>query len=72
MTTSPHIPVLVIINTSEEITSMLTSIFQMEGFHTVAAYVSGLKRGQPDIVAFLREHRPDVVLWAIALPSQYN
>ncbi len=72
MRQSPHIPVVAIINTSEEITSMLTSIFQMEGFQTVAAYVPGIKRGQPDIGAFLSEHHPDVVLWDIGIPYEEN
>ncbi len=72
MRDSPHIPILAIINTSEEITSMLTSIFQMEGFQTVAAYVSGIKRGQPDLGAFLSEYHPDVVLWDIAIPYEEN
>ena len=71
--TAPHpIPVLAVINTSEDITELLSAVFHMEGFRVVAAYVRDLRRGQPDLAAFLRQHQPQVAVWDIAIPYEEN
>lgn len=70
--TSPAIPTVAIINTSEEITALLTAVFQMEGFRTVAAYVPDMKRGETDLTGFLREYQPAAVIFDIALPYEEN
>ena len=72
MTARQRIPVLAVINTSEEITELLTAVFRMEGFRVVAVYVPSLKRDQPDIAAFFRQHQPQVAVWDIAIPYEEN
>lgn len=70
--TTDRIPVLAIVNTSEEITQLLAAVFQMEGFRTISGYVLDFKRGNPDFGAFVTENQPDVVLWDIAMPYEEN
>jgi DNA-binding response OmpR family regulator len=72
MTSTAQIPVIAIINTSEEITTLLTSLFQMEGFRTVAAYALDLKRGRSDIESFFQEHHPQVAIYDVAIPYEEN
>jgi DNA-binding NtrC family response regulator len=63
-------PVLAVINTSEEICRLLYRAFTRKGFEVPITYVPDLKRGEPDIQTFLREHDPKVVLWDVAIPYQ--
>ena len=67
-----RIPVLAIVNASEEVTAMLTALFRMEGFRVVSAFPTDLKRGQPDPAAFLCQHKPQVVVWDIGIPYEEN
>jgi len=66
------IPVLAIVNTSEEITLLLSALFQMEGFRTVAAYTRDIKRGKMDFAELVRRHHPDAVVWDVAIPYEEN
>jgi len=67
-----RIPVLAVINTSEEITRLLEAVFQAEGFKVVSGYTLEIKEGTLDFAAFVGEHRPDAVLWDIAIPYEAN
>jgi DNA-binding response OmpR family regulator len=66
------IPVVALVDTSEEITGLLTAVFQVEGFATVAAFTLDIKRGQQDFADLVQEHQPDVVVWDIAIPYEDN
>ena len=72
MVTPQRIPVLAIVNASEEVTAMLAALFRMEGFRVVSAFPIDLKRGQPDPATFLRQHAPQVVVWDIGIPYEEN
>jgi len=67
-----RIPTVAIINTSEEVTTLLCSVFQIEGFRTVVGFVRDFKRGEQEIESFLRANRPDVVIYDIAIPYEEN
>ena len=69
---SPRIPVLALVNTSEEITRLLEAVFQMEGFRVVSGYTVDIKRGTLDFEQFVRTHQPDAVIWDIAIPYEEN
>lgn len=66
------VPVVAVINTSEEISALLTVVLQMEGFRVVTAYVPDVKRGDVNLGDFLAEHRPRAVIWDIAIPYEAN
>ena len=72
MTAPQPIPVLAIINTSADITELLTAVFRMEDFRVVAVYVPDLKGAHPDLGAFFRQHQPQVAVWDIAIPYEEN
>jgi DNA-binding response OmpR family regulator len=66
------IPVVALVDTSEEITGLLTAVFQTEGFATVPAFTLDIKRGQQDFADLVQAHQPDVVIWDIAIPYEEN
>ena len=70
MAAPKRLPVLAIVNASEEITRMLAALFRLEGFRVVTAIPADLTRGQPDPSAFLRQHEPAVVVWDISIPYE--
>jgi hypothetical protein len=70
--TQPDQPCVAIINTSEETTRLLQDLMIDEGFAIVIAYVPEFKRGERDIAAFFQEHRPQAVLYDIAIPYVEN
>ena len=72
MTEDPRAPTVAIVNTTEDVVELLAEVFWDEGFHTITAYVREFKRGDLDFDFFLAEHRPDVVLYDIALPYEEN
>ena len=67
-----EIPLLGIVNTSEEICDMLAVFFQIEGYATVRAFTLQFKRTELDFGAWLAEYRPAVVIWDIAPPYEEN
>ena len=68
----PARPVVAIINTSEDIVTMLSLFFASEGFQPVAGFVADFRAGRPTLAAFLEEHNPAVILWDIGLPYASN
>ena len=72
MAGSTEWPVLGVINTSTEIRDLLTLVFEAEGFRVISAFVPDLKRGAPTMDDFLRQHRPVVVIYDIAIPYEEN
>jgi FixJ family two-component response regulator len=68
----PTAPVVAIINTSEDVVTMLSALLESEGFQPVTGFVPEFREERQDLAAFLREHEPAVVLWDIALPYDVN
>jgi DNA-binding NtrC family response regulator len=65
-------PTVAIIDSSEDIVNMLREFFEHEGFRTATAHVALLKRGEQDLLKFLAEHDPAVVVYDIAPPYAPN
>jgi DNA-binding NarL/FixJ family response regulator len=61
-------PMVAVVNSNEDVIDMLRTLLEDEGFRTVGALSTHLRRGQPTPDAFLRTHDPRVVLWDIAVP----
>ena len=68
----PTSPVVAIINSSEDIVTMLSELFASDGFQPVTGFVPDFRKGNQDLAAFLREHEPAVIVWDIALPYDVN
>jgi CheY-like chemotaxis protein len=64
--------VLAVFNTSEDTIDMLRVFFEHKGFVVVAAFTSALRDGKTDLEALMRQHKPAVIVYDIALPYEEN
>jgi CheY-like chemotaxis protein len=64
--------VIAVFDTSEDTLDMLRQFFEHHGFVVVTAFTYALRDGRTDLEAFMRQHRPDVVVYDIALPYDEN
>jgi CheY-like chemotaxis protein len=63
---------IAVFNSSEDTTDMLRELFQHAGFVAVSAFTNELRDGKVDLEALMRQHRPAVVVYDIALPYDAN
>lgn len=61
-----------VFNSSPEVVEMLRTALEGEGFHTVAAHVPDIKSGQSDLLAFLADHDPPVLVYDVSPPYEEN
>ena len=72
MTNAPKSNVVAIINSNEDIVEAIRLILGDAGFVTVGAHLVDFKKGRQDLVAFLQEHNPKVIVVDIAPPYEEN
>lgn len=65
-------PVVAVFNTSEDTTEMLRHALEHAGFLVVTAMTNRLRDSEVDFEAFMRQHRPAVIVYDIALPYKPN
>jgi DNA-binding response OmpR family regulator len=65
-------PVVAVINTSEDTTDLLRIAFEQAGFVVVTAFTHALRDSLIDFEAFIRQHRPNVIVYDVALPYEAN
>ena len=63
---------VVVINTSPDTIDMLRMTLQHAGILVVSAFTYHIRDGKLDIAAFMREHRPRVIIYDIAPPYDAN
>jgi DNA-binding response OmpR family regulator len=69
----PHSPdVVAVLNTSEDTTDLLRIVMEQAGFTVVTAFTHALRDGKVDFEGFMRQHRPKVIVYDIALPYEQN
>jgi DNA-binding response OmpR family regulator len=61
-----------IFNTSEDTTEVLRIALEHEGYVVVTAFTHFVRDGKTDVEAFMRQHRPKVIIYDIALPYEEN
>ena len=64
--------VIAIINTSPDTVGLLSELLERAGFLVVTAYTHSIRDGSVDLQAFLRTHRPRVIVYDIAPPYEPN
>lgn len=64
--------VVAIFNTSPDTVDMLRILLETEGYVVVSAFTYELRDGKVDLEAFCRQHRPQIVVYDVALPYQPN
>jgi DNA-binding NtrC family response regulator len=61
-----------ILNTSSDTIALLQDVLDDEGIATVADYVPEFREGRKDVSAFLRQHKPQAVIFDVAIPYDQN
>lgn len=64
--------IIAIFNTSPEVLELVRESLQQAGFQAVVAYIEDLKRGRLDMIQFVEEHNPDVIVYDVAPPYDTN
>jgi CheY-like chemotaxis protein len=64
--------VVAVFNTSEDTTDMLRVVLEQAGFVVVTAFTNLLRDGKVDLEALMRQHRPEVIVYDVALPYEAN
>lgn len=64
--------VVAVINTSPDTVGLLKELLERAGFMVVNTYTYDIRDGSIDLEAFLRTHRPRVILYDIAPPYERN
>jgi DNA-binding response OmpR family regulator len=61
-----------ILNTNEDIVTLLRALLESEGCKVVTAHIRHLKDGRVDLLDFVKEFDPAVVLYDVAPPYEEN
>ena len=69
MNTQPASPLVACVNSSQDIVELLASVLQEEGYRAVT-HVSPTREGPQPEIDFLRNVRPQVVIYNVSLPYE--
>lgn len=61
-------PVVAILNSNDDFVEMLRELLEKAGFVTVHAHVSEVRRGHLDLLNFIRQHDPSVIVYDLVPP----
>jgi CheY-like chemotaxis protein len=61
-------PLILILNTNIDTVELLRMALEMRGLLTTSAMVDELKRGEVDVEAILRLHKPSAILYDVPIP----
>jgi len=64
--------IVAIFNTNAEVLELVRESLQQAGFQAVMAHIDDLKRGRLDMIQFVEEHNPDVIIYDVAPPYDTN
>src|SRR5947199_9430545 len=64
--------IIAIFNTNPEVLELVRDSLQQAGFQAVVAQIDDLKRGRLDMIQFVEEHKPDVIVYDVAPPYDTN
>lgn len=65
-------PSLGIFNSSQDTIDLLKAEFEEQGFAVATTHVSDLKNGHVNMIEFVQQNKPDVIIFDIALPYEEN
>jgi DNA-binding response OmpR family regulator len=68
----PKAAKVAILNSNEDLMEILTFALKEEGFDVVFARVPEIRRGKKDLVGFLKEHNPAIIIYDIPPPYEEN
>jgi DNA-binding NtrC family response regulator len=65
-TSSP--PVVAILNSNDDLVEMLRDVLEHAGFITVTGHVDDVRRGRLDLINFVEQHNPTVIVYDLVPP----
>ncbi len=65
-------PVVAILNNIEDLVRMFAEILRGAGYDVVTAMLADARRGKQDLVAFLKESDPRVIVYDVSFPYAIN
>ena len=66
---TPHRPpVVAILNSNDDLVELLRSLLEHAGFVTVTGHINEVRRGQLDLVNFVKQHEPNVIVYDLVPP----
>ena len=69
MSTTTHKPTVVaVLNSNDELVELMRAVLEHAGFVAVTGHVDDARRGQLDLVNFMRQHDPKVIVYDLVPP----
>jgi CheY-like chemotaxis protein len=65
-------PIIAVFNASGDTVELLRTALESQGFHTVVGHIPDVKSGELDLVAFIEDHTPAVIVYDISPPYDAN
>jgi len=66
------LPSIVVLNSSSETLEILKLVLEEQGYAVATGHVADVKKGQLDVLDFVAEHQPDVIIYDVAIPYEEN
>ena len=63
-------PLVAIFNSRDEVIEAIRSALENDGFETVTARLAEIQNGTLDLVAFIKVHAPDVIVYDLPRPYE--
>jgi DNA-binding NarL/FixJ family response regulator len=63
-------PVVAILNSNDDVVEMLRSLVEQAGFVTVHGHIDDVRRGRLDLLNFIRQHDPKVIVYDLVPPYE--
>jgi CheY-like chemotaxis protein len=70
--TPKQLPSVAVFNSSSDTIDVLKVALEESGYAVATGHVSDLKKGNVDVLEFVEQHDPDVIVYDIALPYEEN
>jgi CheY-like chemotaxis protein len=64
--------VVAVFNSNDDVVEMLRTLFETAGFIVVSGHVSSIKRGSLDLLTFVQQHDPCVIVYDLVPPYDRN
>ena len=61
-------PVVAILNSNDDLVELLRGLLEHAGFVTVTGHIDAVRRGELDLVNFVKQHQPNVIVYDLVPP----
>jgi len=63
-------PVVAILNSNDDLVELMRDLFEKAGFVTVTGHVDDVRRGNLDLINFVEQHNPNVIVYDLVPPYE--